>query len=419
MSEQIQRARLLVQQGRYEMAQEILVQILANNPDDAVAHTLLATCFLGQNELTEATREAQAVIHLRPDIAEGHHLLGIILLERNRYAEAEQALRESLRLDPYSSDTYGYLSRLHFEQRQWQKAVECAQQGLEIDPDDSLCENMLSLALERTGQTGVAIDRSRETLSKNPDDSYSHATLGWALLNDGQYKEAQDSFREALRLDPTNEFAQGGMVQALNSNNLLFRLMFKWYSFMGRLSGSIQWAIIIGLYFVNRILNSLAAQNPALKPFVLPITILYLGFALMTWIANPIFNTFLRFNSYGKYLLSKREKMASNFVIGMLLFGVITGIAAAVLIEPIFALLCVAYAMIMIIPISGTFNCSEGWPFIVMAVVTVALGVLGLFILLLAALGLELAVTLVPVFIFGNIGAQFLANYLANVTVQE
>ncbi len=55
----IERAQLLISQQRYDMAQDLLRQALAQNPDHARAHAWLALC-LSQNRdlLKDATREA-------------------------------------------------------------------------------------------------------------------------------------------------------------------------------------------------------------------------------------------------------------------------------------------------------------------------------------------------------------------------
>ena len=212
------------------------------------------------------------------------------------------------------------------------------------------------------------------------------------------------------------------MIQALNANHFLFRIIFKWYSFIGRMSGKIQWIIILGLFFGNRILSSMAEQFPAMAFLIRPIIFLYLIFAITSWIANPLFNTILRFSRYGKYLLDDQQIMGSNAIAAMSLFGLLLGCGLA-LFNPQQGLhhflIGMGYGLLMLMPISATFSCESGYPFITMAVVTSILGSLGL-----GAIGLMLLIgglPLVPTlaFIYGNIGAQFLGNYLASVEVKR
>ena len=63
---------------------------------------------------------------------------------------------------------------------------------------------------------------------------------------------------------------------------------------MAKLSSRAQWMILLGGYFGYNFLANAAQQNPGIAPFVLPFLILYIAFAVMTWIASPLFNLLLR-----------------------------------------------------------------------------------------------------------------------------
>ena len=415
----IERAQLLINQQHYELAEQELAKVLAENPQDAVAHLLMAVCLQQTDRYKEATRAAQNAIQLQPENSRCHLIHGSIFFSRNRFDEAEAAVEEALRLAPDDEDNYGMMSQIKFQKKEWAEAQYFAEMGLEIDPDESTCQSILALSLERQGKGDIAVQTARESLSRNPDDPFTHATHGWSLLKNGEHKKAQEAFKEALRLDPNNEFAQSGMIQALNANNFLFRIALKWYTLMSRLSNKVQWMVILGLFFGQRILRALSEAIPFLKPFVFPIMFLYIAFCVITWIANPLFNTLLRFNRYGRYLLDKQQIMASNFLAGMLALGIILSIILFFT-EPqagwMAAALGMGYAVMMLLPISATFSCSPGMPFNVMATATCLLGLLGLgAIVLLTTAGPNI---MIPAFIFGIIGSQFLGNYLASRTVQ-
>ncbi|MFK7769958.1 MAG: tetratricopeptide repeat protein [Mariniblastus sp.] len=413
-----ERAQLLIQQSRYDLAEQEVGRILAENPDDAIGHLLLSICYKNTKRYREATVEAQKAIQIEPDNSRCHLILSTVYSLRNRFEEAERSAREALRLDPYDEDIYAELSKIQLSQKKWTEAIEFAESGLEIDPDHAPCLSLRSIALERSGQTNIAVDSARDSLSRNPDDSYAHSTHAWALLSDGKHKEAQESFREALRLDPTNEFAKQGMINALNANNFIFRMVLKWYTAMGRLSGGIQWAIILGLFFGSRVLSSLSENIPLLKPFIIPLIFLYVAFCVTTWIANPLFNTFLRFNRYGKYLLDKDQIRSSNAMAAVMGLGLVLGIGLAIVLveEELTGLVIgLAFGVIMLIPLSVLFQCEKGYPFNIMLGVTLFLGFVGLSGIALLFAGYMPPNIIIMTFIYGNIGAQFLGNYLVSV----
>ena len=351
--------------------------------------------------------------HLAPDYAPVHAVLGQIQLDQKQLAGAKVALEEAIRLDPHDEDNFAGMARYHLMKKDWQSALECAEQGLAIEPDDPACNNFRAYALERMGKAEIAVDAAKQALGRNPDDANSHAIHGWALLNKNQHRLAQESFREALRLDPGNEFARTGMIESLNANNIIYRWIFRWYSAMSRLSVRVQWMVIIGFLVLQRFLNVLAANNPAIRPFVIPLIILYLLFVVLTWIAQPLFNTFLRFHSFGKYLLNRDEIVASNWIVAMGVFGVVSALVAMVVTGFWqFAIFFLLYAIFMLLPISGVFRCPRGWRRWLMIAITVVVGACGLTYLGAALFNIEAPPILIPIFFYGNFGAQLLSNFL-------
>src|SRR4029077_11267359 len=88
MNSHLQRGRLLFQQSRYDLAEAELRQALAEDPNDAYAHALLAMCLAEREEFPDATAEARQAIHLEPDSPFTHYVLAQVLHDRHHNAEA-------------------------------------------------------------------------------------------------------------------------------------------------------------------------------------------------------------------------------------------------------------------------------------------------------------------------------------------
>src|SRR5438876_7808655 len=124
--------------------------------------------------------------------------------------------------------------------------------------------------LGRKAEAGTTIDAA---LARNPDSAVTHANQGWTLLEKGEPKKALEHFREALRLDPENEWARHGIVEALKARNVIYGLMLRHFLWMSKLSPAAQWGVILGGYFLNRMLGTAAKTSPDLAPWLLPIRI--------------------------------------------------------------------------------------------------------------------------------------------------
>jgi Flp pilus assembly protein TadD len=416
----LSRVHLLIQQQRYDLAERELRGILIEDPDQAEPHSLLAICIMqDESRLKEATDEAELAVGLDPEEPFCHYTLGHVLLVRNRINEARTAAQQAIALDPYDADYFGLLARIELSNRSWQAALDAATGGLRIDPENATCSNIRSISLERLGRSGEALQSARETLSRSPDNSMAHTSLGWAALRSGNYLQAQESFREALRLDPNNEMARDGMIDALNSRSFLFRLVNGFHTWLSRFAAKYQFAMILGAWFIIQFLDNLGQKNPALKTVTFPIIILYNLFVLLTLIATPLFNTFLRFNHFGRHLLKRKEIWASNLIAVCLLTAVVSGVY--VYAQGGNGLLYLGYWLLMLIPVSTTLHQVTAQRTIAFAVASLVIALIPVYGIwqCLAAQSWQAMPGYVSTFAWSIFGMQIVSNFVSQMPVRR
>ena len=321
------RVGVLIATGRWADAEKELRRLLTSDPQSAFLHARLAFVLVVQDRHQEATDEARHAIGLDPELPFAHHALAMALLERGRPDEAIAAVGEAMRLDPYEADYHGLRAAAYVGKSDWATALRSADAGLALEPDHDACRNFRSLALRQLGRRDEADATTRGTLRRRPDDAFAHANQGWSALHARDYAAAQTHFREALRLDPNQNYAREGILEALKAKNPLYRGLLRWKLWMSTLSGGKQWAVVIGLYVLYRLSASAARNTPALKPLLYPVMGLYLVFVLMTWLGDPIFDSLLRLNKFGRLALTDNRRRASNVLLAAL---ALLGVSAAV-----------------------------------------------------------------------------------------
>lgn len=411
MNPHLQRAQLLIQQSRYELALKEVQQALVTDPDDALAHAFMAICLTEQNKLDSALTAAQRAVHLEPDFPYAYFVLGNVLTQQDQLPEAEATAREAIRLAAWDADNFALLARIKFRQKQWQAALDAAAQGLEVEAEHAGCQNLRALALSRLGRGAEASLALEDALAQDPENPLTHANRGWTQLQNGQREEALASFREALRLDPTLDWARAGMIEALKARYFIYRLMLRYFFWMERLDSRTQWFIIIGLYLASRFSRSLSQTSPSLAPVLVPVNYLYLVFVFLSWTARPLFNLLLRLNSFGRMLLDRRQIMGSNVLGGVLLGAVLAGAAALWWSSPAWFLAALVL-IVMALPLGAYFSDDEAPPRIIQFG-TYTLVALGVLTVVLSVLNVSVAGGLALLYFVGVLAFGILVNVVS------
>ncbi len=421
------RGLLLAEQDRHEPAVQEFQQHLLEDPNDAFTHARLAISLAHLKRYEEATHHAERAIGLAPDEAGTHFALARVLYDRNRYPEAKAAVEEALRLDPEEPVYFFLRGAMAADEHHWQQAVDDCDAGLALDPEHEGCLNLKARCLVKLGRddsAGAALD---EALRRNPDNAHTHANQGWRKLEAGDHKLALEHFREALRLDPELDWARAGIVEAMKARHFVYRIFLKYLTWMSRLTPRAQWIILVGAYVAYRFGANLAQENPSAYGWLWPILVLYIAFALLSWFAAPLFNLLLRLNRFGRLALSPDQSRGST-VFGLGVLGVVLVWLAWFLFEQsrdrvgsTLTFIGGVNSLLLLIPLSTIYMLPAGQPR-----KTMTLFVLGLAGLVLVQLGMiyqafqeldksliDRAGTVRTLFVFGIIGSQFLANYLA------
>lgn len=418
MNVHLQRAMLLVQQGRHKMAADELRAALAQDPYDPYAHALLGICLAEGEDFDGALDEARQAIHLAPDFPYAHYAHAHIHILRERPKEALPAALEAVRLDPGDPDYHAELAAVHLMTSDWKLGLECAERALQIDGEHVRATNLRAMALTQLGRRAEAGQTIDSALSRNPDIALTHANQGWNLLHKGEPKKALDHFREAMRLDPTNDWARQGIVEAMKARIFIYRWILKYFLWMGRLKAGSRWGVVIGLWVAFNVLIRVEEKYPEYGPYLWPLLYGYIGFVLLSWLAQPIFNTVLRVSRYGRHALTKDQTFASNCILGLLLLSGAAWLANWRYDHWLLHLTGL-YGLWLLIPVAGSFTVRPGRGRRVMGLYTAGLFAVGVSIACIIGFApntkywLEWVKTLAPVFFWGCGLSMWASNFAA------
>jgi tetratricopeptide (TPR) repeat protein len=242
--EALDRAWFLIQNNRFDRAEEELRQYLSKNSDTVHARVMLEMCLFDLNRDFKEIESVKQAISLVPDRYYPYWSLGrfYILLNQLGYAEkylleaieldplllkqlsdVEKYLLEAIKLDPKQTCFCASLSELYWYQgsarnlkneqksKIFHKGIEIAKRGLEIESGHA--SSMLYLIRNLIGIGGnsisEAIEFSENLLSLEPESAASHEVYAIVLaIKIARTKNKQDLNRalkiieESLHLDP-------------------------------------------------------------------------------------------------------------------------------------------------------------------------------------------------------------------------
>jgi len=371
------KALLLFRQGRHALAEQSLREALAADPSDAFAHSMLARCLLEQQKYAPALNEAREGIRIAPDDDFGYFVLAEVHHRREEFAEAMTAVERALELAPWDADNWALLAAIHSARGRWADGLDAADKGLALNAEHAICVNYRTMALTRLGRREEARGAIEGALARDPENEVTHCNQGWALLHEGRAEEAADHFREALRLDPNYEWARTGLIEALKARNRTYGVLLRALLWSSRLPPWTTWAFIIGYFAGMRVLRAVAAGSPYATVAVQMLGTAFVLFWIFTVLASPLFTLTLRFGPYGRQVLSRDQRAASN-IHAVLILGVVAAFASWRFIGYLPALMTAGVCAYLVPPVTHVYDCPPGEPRRKTALYAVGLALLGL-----------------------------------------
>lgn len=407
--QQLQKARFLFDQHRYKESEQILGALMAQDPSDTEVIALLAEIRIQLDDKEEALRLIDMGLNADASLEYFFYLKAKVYLYSQEGDKAVFWVDKAIEMDPSYAAYHAFKAYIQLHRKNYQEALDSANQALALEPDNLLALNTRSSCLLKLKNPQAAFETIEGALREDPNNAYTHANYGWTLLEHGDTKKALEHFREALRNDPNFELAQTGMAEALKARFPVYKWYMNFQFWLGNLSSKYQWFVILGIYFGQKMLRAAGRISPQLQVFTTPLLILIMLFVFGSWIITPIGNLVLRFNQYGKFLLSKEESVSSLFCGAALSLALISGIAGFIMPQTWWITLALV-SFTMVIPLGGMFNKAR-WPH-TMLVICIGLAVLGMMGVITEIQTGDQLNPWLSLYGFGLLAYQFLHNYL-------
>jgi tetratricopeptide (TPR) repeat protein len=174
----LERARLLIELGRFEEASEVLRPELIRRPQDAEAQALGAVAELGAGRLDRAEQLAREAVSASRGDDVSWRTLSEVLQAQGRDEEAEQAARSATEADARSWQAWTRLAVvLTGRPQSGREAQEAAEVAVRLAPAAPFAHQTLARAAAAADDLRTAEEALRRSLELDPDDAAVAAEL--------------------------------------------------------------------------------------------------------------------------------------------------------------------------------------------------------------------------------------------------
>ncbi|MFE3189322.1 tetratricopeptide repeat protein [Nocardia sp. NPDC059240] len=215
MSEKIEKALILTELGRFEAARELLAEVLASEPEEALALARMADLCRQLGEYERALEFSASALRVTPDSiyvwrvrALSEFRLGLATsgeVSAGHRARAVEAARHAVELDPSSVDSLRVQATTQWDTDST-AALKLLDRALELDPDNVRVHVLRGLIFrwQRRGSDALARAEAafREALRLEPEHSQALYELALITLVRGDLRTGTQQLRRVAELDP-------------------------------------------------------------------------------------------------------------------------------------------------------------------------------------------------------------------------
>jgi protein O-GlcNAc transferase len=186
--------------------------------DNSAEKLAKATDSLNKGKAKAAAAIARSVIADNPNNAQAHTTLGAALasmVDDDNYDAAIEEEKTALKLDPNSYWARKFLGKIYTNLHKTDEAITVLTEACSVNPCSYAARRDLAIAQTTAGKNDEAMKSFRAAIQINPAKMDSHLKLSALLVKTDNYKEAIAEARKAVKLDVSNPETHLALANAI------------------------------------------------------------------------------------------------------------------------------------------------------------------------------------------------------------
>lgn len=211
---------VLIAQGKMSEANQLVAEILKENPKDDQAIAMRASLELragSREKVLAAINDLQSLVSKNKDNPVLRFEYARALLLKNDLDQARVQLQEAIKLRPDYVLAKLALAQVYVTKGEFPRAVEVANDILQYDANNVAAKLLRSSAMIGLREYVQARQELNSILEKNPQLGDAQFQLGMINFSEGNFKEAESVFRRLYSSAPQDPRGLLGTVEAMVS----------------------------------------------------------------------------------------------------------------------------------------------------------------------------------------------------------
>lgn len=190
--------------GRYELARDSFLQLVAERPTNGAWFARVAFCEYHLRRLPEAVDHARTALECGHQSSALYGLLGVVYRLQTHYSEADEILREGLSLYPDNVELKAQLAYLLWMQKHRRRAQALLREALAGDPYNQVAlYYKLHMARDRRSRQ-ERVEVVERFMQSDVSEVERLMVIVVNQIKDNQVQAALETCRQAYVMDPAN-----------------------------------------------------------------------------------------------------------------------------------------------------------------------------------------------------------------------
>lgn len=192
---------------KYAEAKKHLLEAVKLDPANAIAHSNLGAAYIAFDEYGEAKNHLLKAVELNPGDVAAYSNLGLTLAVLGWHEWAKEQLLIAVELDPRNDLAYARLGYVYNRLGQYTKSRECLVKAVELNPRNATAHLNLALVCIELKGYEEAEKHLLEVIQLNSKKATAYLHLALVCIELKKYEKAEEHLLEVIKLDPTNASA--------------------------------------------------------------------------------------------------------------------------------------------------------------------------------------------------------------------